>query len=165
MRKINNYNIEKIRIFAAVCVIYIHASTFIYSSGEATFWNYYLMRRFSDVGVVFFFATTGYFLALNKSNDKIRKTIKMLFNTWVIAAISYFILFSSINFLKYLLLEESFISGIKELLKTVNLTNLITGRMFSGVTWYLPASIVALFVFSLYNKYKVSTTNIIRELQ
>lgn len=146
---------------AAICVIFIHASQFIYDSGKATILNYYLLRRFSDLGVIFFFATTGYFLAQNRSTAKIYRSIKILFKAWIVATISYFILFLSIDLLKYIFFGDSFINSVKDLLETVNITNLITGRMFIGITWYLPASIVSLYIFSLFNKYKISNSNII----
>lgn len=142
-------------------VIIIHATVFIHSSGEATFLNYYIYRRISDFGVVFFFGVTGFFIGRNKDTNRIESSIRKLMDMYLFATFSLFVSNLIFVVIEKLLFSNSMMTGLMNILNRFSLINFITGEALYSSLWYLPAAIISSMIFYFYCKYKISNKSII----
>lgn len=142
-------------------VVVIHATVFIHSSGTATALNYYLIRRACDFGVIFFFAVTGFFIAKDNNEEKIKKSILKLTSTYFFASFSLLISNIFFIFIEKILYNYSVQQGFLGILQRINVITILNGEMINESLWYLPAAIISSMIFYYFIKYKFSTITIV----
>ena len=113
------YNIEKMRVIAAIMVIIIHATAFIFYDNQATYKNYYFYRYIMDFAVSYFFALIGFFMSKHKNHNKVLKQIKKYLNIYIWASMAMVVLNFLVVVLKKLLFNQALIPQLKNILTNI----------------------------------------------
>jgi len=155
-----NYTISKLKFFAAISVVLIHSSSFIYSDDMATFENYFWFRPFLEFAVPFFFAVSGYILSMKKS-DYIRKYTYRIFKMFLIYSLFYLIveIFSGV-FFTYIE-GHSLNESITQTFNNMEIIDLFNGTFGQVHLWYLWGLFLALILFYFFLKWRLSSTVIL----
>lgn len=154
-----NFNIEKFRVLAAIMVVTIHASSFIYTDGLANH-QYYFIRKICDFGVIFFFLVSGYFLS-GKKSEQILQTIKNTLKIYVFSSVSLIFLNITSAFMKKIIFNSSLKKGIEAVLWNINLKTVFSGEFGSFHFWFFSSLIFGYIFFYHMKKARFSNTVVI----
>lgn len=155
-----NYTISKFKFIAAIAVVLIHSSTFIYNDNMATFANYFWIRPFLEFAVPYFFAVSGYLLSKKKLDYFKPYTYKIL-KMFLIFSLFYFIVELISNVFFELIAGSTLIESITTVLRDLELVSFINGTFGYVHLWYLWAMFLALILFYIFLKLKLSSSLIL----
>lgn len=150
----HNYNIDTAKFIAALFVVSIHTSAYLFIHHTATFKNFFVYRGLLDIAVPLFFAISGYLIA-KKNVDKMKIYTKKIVLLFAFSTILFIIFRFLINIITAPMNHISIYESIAPTLKIFTVDNLISGVLGWGHLWYLSASAFAclLLIFFLQRKY------------
>lgn len=158
----HNYRIDKVKLVAAMSVVFIHVTAFLVTDDLATNLNYYWYRYLLNFSVPFFFATTGYLIA-NYDLTALANYISKTLNLYIVLSLFY-LLVDGVSFvITRMGLGETFSTSVLEFVRLKSWVNLLNGTFAQYHLWYLWALVVALLLihFLLYFNLKPATILII----
>lgn len=155
-----NYTISKFKFIAAVAVVLIHSSTFIYNQDMATFANYFWLRPFLEFAVPYFFAVSGYLLSKKKLGYFKPYTYKIL-KMFLIFSLFYFVVELITNVFFEFIDGNPLVESIATVLREVELVSFLNGTFGYVHLWYLWAMFLALILFYIFLKLKLSSRTIL----
>jgi len=155
-----NYTISKFKFIAAIAVVLIHSSSFIYSEDMATFGNYFWFRPFLEFAVPFFFAVSGYILSMKKPGY-IKKYSYKIFKMFLIYSLFYLIVeIISGVFFQYID-GNTLVESVSYTFNNMEIVDLFNGTFGEVHLWYLWAMVLALPLFYVFLKWQLSSLSIL----
>lgn len=149
-----NYTLSKFKVIAAISVVLIHSTYFIYADGEASFFNYYWYRPLLNFAVPFFFAASGYLLSF-KSIEYFKPYLKKILSMYALYTLLYLI-FDAVRTIGSQMVQGSnVIDSVKVFLSTRSIYHIINGTLGHSHLWYLWALWLSGIILYLFLNYKV----------
>lgn len=152
----HNYNLDAAKFIAALLVVAIHTSAYIFLDGRASFLNFFVYRGFLDIAVPLFFAISG-FLIVNKNTDKMKQYTKKIALLFGFSTLLFILFRFAMNIITALMNGWNILESIKPTLQVFTVDNLVSGVLGWGHLWYLAASVIAclIIIFFLTKRYSV----------
>lgn len=147
-----NYNIDKIKLFAAVSVVLIHVFAFIDSAYNTPLAELQMPRAFFNFAVPLFFAISGYILA-NKECGYIQNQCKSILRLYICFSIFYYLWAYVSAMIEASIYREEIMQALIEVFHSRNYMSLLNGTIGSYHLWYLWAMFLALHVLEVLTRW------------
>lgn len=148
------------KFIAALLVVAIHTSGYLYFNNTATFKNYFFYRGFLDIAVPLFFAISGYLIA-DKDTVKMKIYTKKIALLFAFSTVLFIIFRFSVNIVVALINHTNLIESVKPTLQVFTVDNLISGILGWGHLWYLSASVFACILLIFFTTKKYTSSKIL----
>lgn len=136
------YRVDSVKFIAAVLVVVIHTSWYMFVSEQRSFWTYDSYRGIADIAVPVFFVFSGYFLA----REDVRGTLAYSAKLFVlyVASTLLFLIFDLARILAdRVILDRGFYEALREEVGRWSMSAFIRGDLGEVHLWYLIASAIA----------------------
>lgn len=156
-----NYKIDSVKFYCAVAVVLIHLTVFIFVSGSANIKNFYIYRYYFDIAVPFFFAASGYFIAIKNDIFYIQKHIRKLLTQYFAFSIFYLLIKCILIFMDRIYLNKPFLENIALLIQNITIENILNGTFGSFHLWFFPSLIMGSVLLLLSLKLKLNPSHML----
>lgn len=155
-----NYNIDKVKFFAAIGVVLIHVFAFIDSAYNEPLVELQWPRALFNYAVPLFFAITGYILS-SRTDRYILKYAGGIFRTYVIISLFYYIVNVLMAGLDAFLYKEPIMEAMQVIVSSKSWRNVVQGTVGSYHLWYLWASWIGILLFYVLRRLNLSPKKLI----
>ncbi len=146
------YRLDAFKFIAVIMVVALHATTYIYLSERANFWNYGWYRHFFEIAVPFFLFSSGFLLG-NKGTAKLLSYAKKIFAVYL-AASAVYLVFALIDIVTdRVFLGTAISESLVEVLSQWIPAGLLRGDFLQGHLWYLAATCWAVLLLVLIRRF------------
>jgi len=140
--RVRLFRVDAVKLLAAVLVVIIHTSWYMYVSDQRSFWTYDVYRGVADVAVPVFFVFSGFFLARKDARGILAWSAK-LFVLYVASTLLYLLYDLARLAADRVVVGHGFVTALREEVGSWSMSAFVRGDLAEVHLWYLAASAIA----------------------
>lgn len=136
------HRIDSVKLVAVVMVVTIHASWYMYTSEQRSFWTYDVYRGALDIAVPIFLVLSGYFLARKDARGIVSWSSRVF--ALYLAATGMYVAFDVLRVLTdRIFLDRGLRAGVRAVVEDWTMSSFVRGDLAEVHLWYLIACAIA----------------------